>query len=53
MSLKKACIVSDIGGPRDIIEDDVDGFRIEPGNEKLLAEKLVYLIENPDKRKQF
>ena len=39
-------------GPKDIISDGKDGFLIEPGNETQMAEKICYLIENPDIRKQ-
>jgi glycosyltransferase involved in cell wall biosynthesis len=37
-------------GPRYIINDGVDGFLIEDGNNQLMAEKICYLIEHEDKR---
>lgn len=39
-------------GPRDMISDGEDGLLVENGNIEQLAEKLNYLIENDDKRKQ-
>lgn len=39
-------------GPRDIINDKEDGLLVENGNIDELAEKICYLIENEDKRKQ-
>lgn len=39
-------------GPKDIINDGVDGFLVPTGNEQMLAEKICYLIENPDIRTQ-
>jgi len=38
-------------GPIHIIDDNKDGFLIEPGNEKKLADKIIYLIEHEEERK--
>ncbi len=40
-------------GPRDIIRDGVDGYLVPKGDQKQLAEKIIYLMENPNIRKQF
>lgn len=39
-------------GPRDIIQDGQDGFLVENGNMAQLAEKIIFLIENPDIRQE-
>lgn len=39
-------------GPRDIIHDKEDGLLVENGNIEQLAEKICYLIENDEKRKE-
>ncbi len=39
-------------GPRDIINDGEDGLLVENGNIKQLAEKISYLIENDELRKE-
>lgn len=39
-------------GPRDIIRDGEDGILVENGNVEQLAEKICYLIENEDIRKE-
>ncbi len=39
-------------GPRDIITDGEDGLLVENGNSKELAEKMCYLIEHDEIRKQ-
>ena len=40
-------------GPRYIIKDGECGYLIENGNGELLAQKISYLIENPEIRKDF
>lgn len=39
-------------GPKDIITDGVDGFLVPTDDEQMLAEKICYLIENPNIRTQ-
>lgn len=39
-------------GPRDIIKDGIDGLLVENGNVKELADKICYLIENEEQRKE-
>ncbi len=39
-------------GPRDIIEDGANGYLIEEGNQKMLAERLLKLLNNKDLREQ-
>lgn len=45
-------ISTNIGGPKEIITDGHNGFLIPPGDSEILAEKIIYLIENPDIRHQ-
>ena len=37
-------------GPKDIITDGEDGLLVSAGDERMLAEKICWLIENPDQR---
>jgi len=48
----KPLIGSNVSGIPMQIRDGWNGFLIEPGNEKQLAEKLKYLIENEGERKR-
>ena len=41
-----------LSGPKDIISDGHDGFLVPQGNEAEMAEKINYLIENPEVRKK-
>lgn len=45
-------VASAVGGIPEIITDSVDGLLIPPGNDALLAEKLMLLIQNPELRMQ-
>ena len=46
------CIVTDIGGNPDIIEDGKQGFLVRPGDYKAIAGCLRKLIENPGQRRK-
>lgn len=49
MSAGLACVSFDIvAGPRDIIEDGVNGYLVENNNLSVMADKIQYLIDNPD-----
>ena len=39
-------------GPKDIIEDGISGFLVEPGDVRSLADKINYLIEHDNERKR-
>jgi len=38
-------------GPRDVVEDGENGFLVENGNIMLLADKLIYIMQNSKARK--
>ncbi|APB32421.1 galactosyltransferase or LPS biosynthesis rfbu related protein [Gloeomargarita lithophora Alchichica-D10] len=38
-----------VDGIPDIIQEDVTGFLVPPADENALAEKMIYLLENPEK----
>lgn len=40
-------------GPSDVIKDGVNGYLIKPFEVKEMADKINYLIDSPDVRKQF
>ena len=46
----KPLVGTDIGGIVPIIKDRWNGFLVEPANEKQLAEKIRYLIDNEEER---
>jgi len=48
----KPLIGTKVGGIPAQIKDGWNGFLVEPGNEKQLAEKIRYLIDNPEERER-
>lgn len=50
MSAGMPVIATPVGAIPDIIEEDVNGFIVPQGNYQLLAEKILYLVRNPQKR---
>ena len=39
-------------GPKDIVTDGVNGYLVEPGNVEALAERICYLIEHEELRRE-
>ncbi len=50
--MKKPFIGSRTGGIAEFIDDEVNGFLIEPGNVDELAQKIIYVLKNPESAKQ-
>ena len=50
MASGKPLIGSNVGGVTMQIRDGWNGFLVEPANERQLAEKIRYLVDNPEER---
>jgi glycosyltransferase involved in cell wall biosynthesis len=48
MALAKPVIASKGGGTSELVIDGETGYLIEPRNPELLAEKIIFLLNNPD-----
>ena len=48
MALGCPVIAGDGSGFAEIIEDNKSGYLVEPGNSKLLAERIIRCLENED-----
>lgn len=48
MAMQKAVVATNVGGIPEQIDDSVTGFLVPPKDANHLAEKIIYLLENPD-----
>jgi glycosyltransferase involved in cell wall biosynthesis len=46
-------IATDIPGSNELIHDQVNGLLVQPGNPEILADAIIYLLNNDQKRKSF
>lgn len=53
MAIKKPVIATCFGGSKEIIKDGENGYIINPLDIKTMAEKIIDLVQNEDKAKQF
>ncbi|MDD3627641.1 MAG: glycosyltransferase family 4 protein [bacterium] len=51
MACQKPIIATNVGGAEDVIKNEVNGFLVPFGNIKIMADRLIYLIENDEIRK--
>lgn len=51
MALEKAVVVSDIGWSNEIIDEGIDGFKVNPKNYDQFAETILKLLNNAELRK--
>ncbi|MDO8725275.1 MAG: glycosyltransferase family 4 protein [Candidatus Methanoperedens sp.] len=52
MSSGVPVIASNVGGVPEMIDDEVDGLLVPPGNPEILAKKLLFLLDNESERKK-
>lgn len=52
-SVGKTIVATAVDGTVEIVDDDVDGLLISPKDVPAIAEKVVYLLENPDIQRKF
>lgn len=48
MAVGRAIITTDVPGCRETVVDGINGFLVPKWNPEALAEKMIYLIENPE-----
>jgi glycosyltransferase involved in cell wall biosynthesis len=53
MAYGRPTVVSDTGGNAELVEDGVSGYVVPPGDPELLAEAILKLFNDPQKREQF
>lgn len=53
MACQKPVIATCFGGSPEIVQDNVTGYIINPLNVDLLAQKIIELLQNPQKAKDF
>jgi glycosyltransferase involved in cell wall biosynthesis len=52
MVAKKPVIATNVGGIPEVVIDGETGFLVEPKNPKVIAEKIIFLLKNPEKAKE-
>ena len=50
---KKSVVSTCFGGSREIVKDGKNGFIVNPFDIKKLAEKIIYILKNSEKAKEF
>lgn len=50
MALEKAIVASDIGWSNEIIEDGVDGFKVNPKQHNIFADRILLLLQDDEVR---
>lgn len=53
MAAARPVVATEIGGVKDVVQDESSGYLVEPNDEAAFSEKLLDLVENPDRRKSF
>ncbi len=48
----KAVVATNVGALPEVVVDGLTGFLIPPANPEAIAEKIIYLLKNPDLRKE-
>jgi len=53
MACKVALVITDVGDNRTWVRNEENGFIVPTKNSEVLAEKIIYLLENEEVRKRF
>jgi glycosyltransferase involved in cell wall biosynthesis len=53
MALQKSIVASNIGWAKEVIDNGVDGFLVNPKEHQEYAKRILALLENPELQKQF
>jgi glycosyltransferase involved in cell wall biosynthesis len=52
MACGKPVIASKIGGPAEIVQNDIDGMLVPPGNASAFAERIILLANDENTRRR-
>jgi len=52
MAIKRPVVASNIGGIPEVVVDGETGFLVPPKNPEAIAEKVIFLLKNPQKAKE-
>jgi glycosyltransferase involved in cell wall biosynthesis len=52
MAMAKPVVATAVGGIPEVVEDKVSGFLVSPKDSRALAQRILYLLENPQIRHQ-
>ena len=46
----KPIICTPVGAHKDVIQDGINGFIVQPGDIDMIAKKILYILQNPRTR---
>lgn len=52
MACKKPLVVTCFGGSPELVQDGISGYVVNPYDVKVMAEKIIYLLKNPEVAKR-
>ncbi len=53
MAARLPVVATNVGGASEVVNENKNGFLVESDDDEMMSEKLIFLLENPEKTRQF